>query len=146
MGTDPDFDRAYNEADPAAKEDMKWNQAEADKWWDSASPEEITDQYDAAKEAKAYDIGRKSIDWGIDYTDADTRNDYAETNNLHPGKFKQFLYGTPDERHNVIRETNARLQPWNPKWTETDNALLEPAPSPNAYASDALAPPHNSWT
>ncbi len=61
-------------------------------------------------------VGHEIINWGIDYTDADTRNDYAETNNLHPGKFKQFLYGTPEERRDVIRETNARLQPWNPKW------------------------------
>ncbi len=115
-GTDPVLATRYNNADPIKRADMAWNQAEADKWWDSATPEQKAVQRDAAKAAKAYRTVLTGPRIGIDYTDPDTRNGFADISGLPRGNVDAVVNGSKAQRRAVLWANNADLQPWNPKW------------------------------
>ncbi len=115
-GTDPVLATRYNNADASKRADMAWNQAEADKWWDSATPERKAIQRDAAKAAKAYRTVLTGPRIGVDYTDPDTRNGFADISGLPRGNVDAVVNGSKAQRRAVLWANNAALQPWNPKW------------------------------
>ncbi|MBT5195146.1 MAG: hypothetical protein HOM07_22585, partial [Rhodospirillaceae bacterium] len=140
LGMDPELAKTYNRGGKTTRDNLAWNQTEADKWWDSATPHQKADQYDGAKAKQAYEIAEKSVGWGIDYTDDHTRDNYADISSLPRGKLNHLLNGTPEERRAVIRETNAQVQPWNPAWRDDAERpspySLGPAPGSNTEAWD----------
>ena len=140
LGMDPELAKTYNRGGKTTRDNLAWNQTEADKWWDSATPHQKADQYDGAKAKQAYEIAEKSVGWGIDYTDDHPRDNYADISSLPRGKLNHLLNGTPEERRAVIRETNAQVQPWNPAWRDDAERpspySLGPAPGSNTEAWD----------